>query len=271
MLIPLQTCINSDLEACTLGILPLVHTQTMDIIEKEYKEVLKPLEKCDIFEEYLTYLYYGVPLYRHKDMTIDNLPVCLLLEAKKIQAYKMYPMDTGAFHGQPMGRGDEMEGFFEALGQPAKQSIALFELSYDYDNVRRYILTFFGSNMKYCASECNLELDNGLSVQSPNDLVFQCFYKMLTANLKKLDNRCKIIEVSTKVEYPLADIIHNVVWPTELLARYYSLEWSSKNNTPIEYDTTCAYDDETFVSNIYEATKEYYSQSGLFKRANNAQ
>ena len=257
-LVPIQDFIDPNADSEAIAGLPFVHTQTIKKVKTKYQDTLRPYEKCEIFDEWLTYLYYGVPLYspRAEGVTSEWLPVCFLLKPDKIRIFKVYPMDTGAFHGQPEGRGDEMTAFFEELNLPPKEAVKLYELSCDCENIRRYVIQFFGDNKSYFDGKCKDVIETSPDAPPKDNPVLQCLHRMLMAHLERLDDRCKLVEVLTKGCYRLNDVLQMVIWPNEQLSEFRALGYDF-GALPIEYDSSCAFDQASFIEMIYQAAKVY--------------
>jgi hypothetical protein len=64
---------------------------------------------CDVFGESLLYLFYGRPAYRAAAELESNgseayWPVCFVLEPDAVDAKRIYPFDSGAFHHNRFSR-----------------------------------------------------------------------------------------------------------------------------------------------------------------------
>ena len=98
---------------------------------------------CPVFEEPLSYCFYGRPAYRCSDtlsmLTNARAPVVILFDPILITCRKrIFPFDTGAFHKDRYAR-----WMHKSMG------LHDFELTNLTDAPQRYVSSFFGSNYNY--------------------------------------------------------------------------------------------------------------------------
>lgn len=101
-------------------------------------------ETCEVFNEKITYLFYGRPAYKYavEDEASTNLalyPISFLLNLGKVEKLKrVFPFDTGAmFHKR-------YKSFI-----PKKNAILDFELEPTTNRINDVVLHFFGANDEY--------------------------------------------------------------------------------------------------------------------------
>lgn len=131
--------------------LPLIHiTDSYNFIDILSPKKLLP-QKCDVFSENLTYLFYGRPSYRTKHkgnkFISANLPVVMIFHPGKLnEAIKrVFPFDTGAFsigiYSDFFHKRSELEHFnLDPTVESARKIVAYF-----YRNNGEY---FYGGTRK---------------------------------------------------------------------------------------------------------------------------
>lgn len=84
-------------------ILPITHIFNIKYVYKFFiernisKEYLGP---CDVFKEFLLYFFYGRPAFKLNDL--NAYPACFVFKSDLENTVKIFPFDSGAYHGQRM-------------------------------------------------------------------------------------------------------------------------------------------------------------------------
>ena len=121
--------------------LPLMHScEAFDFEEIIRENQLKPMV-CSVFNKQLLYFFYGKPSYPVGGK--DNLnrtdalccPVCLIIDLDKIDIYRVFPFDSGAFNRSLY------DNFLHK-----HMKIEKFELDNNSNAIRSYISVVFGNN-----------------------------------------------------------------------------------------------------------------------------
>ncbi|MDH0113374.1 hypothetical protein N7379_02700 [Rhizobium pusense] len=125
--------------------LPLFHTceafQARTYIED--KE-LKTTDICEVFEEPITYLFYGRPAYKYatKGGATKNLatyPICFIFDVDLLPEIKrIYPFDTGALHHKILSNFIHNDNV-----------VADFVMEPERNRIADIVLHFHGSNENY--------------------------------------------------------------------------------------------------------------------------
>lgn len=133
----------------TYEFLPLFHTceafQARSYIEDR---CLTTTDICEVFEEPITYLFYGRPAYKYamKDGSTTNLasyPICFVFDIDLLPEIKrIYPFDTGALHHK------FLNNFIHD-----NNVVAHFELEPERNRIADVVLHFHGTNENYLAGK----------------------------------------------------------------------------------------------------------------------
>jgi hypothetical protein len=130
-------------------LLPVAHTtdgyRFRDILENPR---LRP-SQCHVFNEQLTYFFYGRPAYRaastKKATSLDSFSlISILFKSDALPTPKrVFPFDTGAWH----------RGLFASYMHP-KMTLSNFELAPSLAEAQKLVHLFYGNNTRYYMGEC---------------------------------------------------------------------------------------------------------------------
>ncbi|CDZ46972.1 hypothetical protein [Neorhizobium galegae] len=139
-----------------LEFLPLFHT--CDAFQgRTYlrEQLLKTEDVCEVFNEQITYLFYGRPAFKYSMnegnyVNLSMYPLCFVFDIDLVGAIKrIFPFDTGALHHKILKR------FIHE-----KNVVADFELSPDQNRISDVIIHFYGSNRSYVDGKlADLQID----------------------------------------------------------------------------------------------------------------
>lgn len=124
--------------------LPLLHTTNAFSFKSIYESDGIQSEECKVFNEPLTYLFYGRPAYRTATGQIGfaakfSWPVVFVFHPEKLPKPKrVFPFDTGAF-----AKGLYSE-FFDR-----RQKLAAFDVGSDIEMAARCVAAFYRNNHEY--------------------------------------------------------------------------------------------------------------------------
>lgn len=125
--------------------LPLFHTCEAFQARTYIKDrELKTTDVCEVFDETITYLFYGRPAYKYatKSGATKNLasyPICFIFNVDLLPEIKrIYPFDTGALHHKILSNFIHDDN-----------TVAHFELEPERNRIADIVLHFHGSNENY--------------------------------------------------------------------------------------------------------------------------
>lgn len=190
----------------TLPLLPLMHS--CECFDARNILTTQELEArfCNVFKKDLLYFYYGKPSYPVGEKVeeyrtdLEYLPVCFVVDLRKVSIYKVYPFDSGAFFANV---------YSDFLHRHMK--IDSFELPCNEEGIKSYLSFMFGDNDKYF---------DGIAVKrdltgEPN---LDALLRMMTADgTMKFDERARTIEVISRDSVQLKDALKCVILPINLL------------------------------------------------------
>lgn len=135
----------------TFKFLPLFHTCDGFFARKHLRaEELVTEDVCEVFNEQVTYLFYGRAAYKYAltDLATTQLslyPVCFIFDLELIEDIKrIYPFDSGAMHHA------FLKGFMDD-----KMTLADFESEPDTRRIADIVLKFFDNNSDYLKAKPN--------------------------------------------------------------------------------------------------------------------
>jgi len=194
----------------TFTFLPVFHTCRSFMARKHM--LAKQLEAddapCEVFNERITYLFYGRAAYKYalKDDATKQLnlyPVCFVFDLELIKDIKrIYPFDSGAMHhGLLSDFMDEMS------------VLADFEIEPETRRIADIVLKFFDNNKAYVDARTN-----GQPVD-PMDFESKAFVEMTNAFVgSRADERRVTIEVQAGHTVPFANgALKGMVVPMQYL------------------------------------------------------
>jgi hypothetical protein len=192
-----------------LDFLPAFHT--CDLFRgRTYIEnkLLQTKDICEVFEEPITYLFYGRPAFKYSVQPglklLAYYPICFVFDIDLIGSIKrLYPFDTGALFHKILNKfihDDNVVAHFEL--QPEKQRIS------------DVVMQFYGNNRNYLAPS----LKDKLSI---DPLHFESgAYKQMHDPFAsdKSDERRVTIEIQADQEISLSEgALQAVIVPSQLL------------------------------------------------------
>lgn len=134
--------------------LPLVHTTRCEILPYIVAtHELRSVTRCDVFHEYLIYLFYGRPAYRHAlgsepSGNLDLCPVAFVFKPHTVgsMAKRVFACDSGGIH----------KGHFETHLHPADRDE--MQLDTTLDSARKLVTLVFGDNSSYFLGKAKVAL-----------------------------------------------------------------------------------------------------------------
>lgn len=168
--------------------------------------------------------FYGKPSYPVGEKIAGNrtdinyCPICFLVKPEKVNLFRAFPFDTGAYDAKLYG---------DFLHRSMK--LEDFELENSLDFIQEYIAVCFTNNYNYILGEPTL---TG-SVNSP---IVDAFISLINANgTHSIDERSRSIEIITETSVPLKDSIEHLILPEGLLKNHAIKDYIDTNR--IDYST----------------------------------
>ena len=198
--------------------LPLMHSCDGFDCERIIQDTqLKPM-MCPVFKEELLYFFYGKAAYpigeKEKYKKTDALccPVCFIIDIEKVDIYRVFPFDTGAF---------EAKMYSQFIHK--HMHINEFEIDNNSSAIRAYISVVFGDNTRYL---------RGISAEKEaEDTYVNSLLKMLSANgAFEIDERSNTIEVICKKAIDISKEIKGIVLPENLQRKKVISNFIENNN-----------------------------------------
>lgn len=159
---------------------------------------------CDVHNEYLIYLFYGRPAYRWN--YFPPYPVLFVFSRDHaIRPYKIYPFDSGAFHGKFYDGAYSNDDLSQYLLFSKNKGVGI-------DDIPKLIDAIWGDKKNYYSGTVpNETLMNGQYADSLSDLDKE-YLRFIYAgpgpdgNYGKADSRAFTIEVIVHKRLPLHDL-----------------------------------------------------------------
>lgn len=175
--------------------LPLVHTcDGFDARRHMQTGELITDDVCEVFDEKITYLFYGRAAYKYEladeaTTRLDLYPVCFVFDFDLVENIeRIFPFDSGAMH----------HGILEKF-MSEKISLLDFQLEGNASRVADVILKFYGSNENYLSGNPTDEKIDPLDFESR-----AVFDMGNSKGLAKADERRVTIEIQATETVPFA-------------------------------------------------------------------
>ncbi|WP_027684237.1 hypothetical protein [Rhizobium leguminosarum] len=204
----------------TITFLPLFHT-CKGFVAREHMRAqkLETADFCEVFNERITYLFYGRAAYKYGllDQATNQLnlyPVCFAFDLELIKDIKrIYPFDSGAMH----------HGLLKDF-MDEKTVLADFEIEPDTRRISDIVLRFFDGNHFYLAAQ-----PNGQPID-PLDFESKAFVEMTNAHVgSRADERRVTIEVQAGDTVPFASgVLKGMVVPIQYLESPFFKSFSQR-------------------------------------------
>jgi hypothetical protein len=168
--------------------------------------ILPPPEKCDVFDEWLLYLFYGRPAYKircdssNQRVVDEYLPVAMIFDAGAVTNIKrLFPFDSGAFAG----------GAYRSV-HADNVTFRDFELPAAISSAKKVVRAFFGSNADYFTGQASQPV--GLNpFDDPEVLAYHAILDG-PSNVE-IDDRRYSIEIQTEDSISLSPHLLAIVMP----------------------------------------------------------
>ncbi|MBE9636302.1 hypothetical protein [Salipiger mangrovisoli] len=243
--------------------LPLLHTTSAyNFVDISRGEVISP-SQCDVFNENLTYLFYGRPAYRTQEAIHRSLkfhwPFCFIIDPKFIDKIRaIYPFDTGAF---ALGL---YKGFFDK-----KARIEDFRLPGDMTFARKLTGRFYNDAKDYLRGGTekieNLPLIE-FEAQGIQALANFPPSASLSPNSPSRDERSTSIEIQVEHEILIRDACLAIVipepWETELIFKDAAERWDMKDKIHT-YEIDATSEQNNWVGCLNSIVRGIYKDHGI--------
>lgn len=242
--------------------LPLLHTTRAysfdEIIEGDE---LKP-RTCDVFNEPLTYLYYGRPAYRARSSVSARLefdwPIAFVVDPTKIEKFeRVFPFDSGAF-----AYGVYKE-FFDSGSQ-----LDDFQSGKTLEDAKTIVSAYYKNNREYYTGGTRQNVDIGLREFEAGG-VFELARLPGAPSLDehgRRDERSSTIELQTNKEINLRKCLLAIVVPNPYLGDEEVMDAIERWNVPNvrTYQTLENTSSDVWVGQIYQIVFEILEEMGFF-------
>lgn len=209
----------------TIDILPYMHSCEGFAAYKIIESGELKATDCPVFKgKKLLYFFYGKPSYPVGEKISGNrtdinyCPICFLVKPEKVNLFRAFPFDTGAYDAKLyagfLHRGMKLEDF---------------ELGNSLDFIQKYIAICFTNNNNYILGEPTLN-------SSVNNPIVDAFISLINANgTHSIDERSRSIEIITETNVPIKDSIEHIILPEGLLKNQAVKDFIDTNR--IDYST----------------------------------
>ncbi len=239
-----------------LPLLPLMHS--CECFDARNILTTQELEArfCNVFNKNLLYFYYGKPSYPVGEKVeayrtdFEYLPVCFIVDLRKISIYKVYPFDSGAFFANV---------YHDFIHR--HMTIDNFELPCDEEGIKTYLSFMFGNNENYFDG-----------IAKKRDLIgephLDALIRMMTASgTMEFDERARTVEVISRDNVQLKNALKCVILPMNLLQDKNIASFLMNNNIDvIPYKVRQLVHPTRYYGQIFERALNYIEtqKEGLF-------
>jgi len=215
---------NSKIDYSKLPLtLPLMHSCDCFDGESIIMDGKLEVSMCKVFKEELLYFFYGKSSYPVSEKETLNrtdelyCPICFIINPEKVEMYKAYPFDTGAF----------TNSFYKQFFH-RHMNINNFEIESNLQKIKAYISLVFSNNEDYI---------NGIShISKHEDRYLNSLFRMFNADGSyEFDERANTIEVISNKSVNLHDAIEYIILPSSFMRIEDISKFIINNN--IEYGT----------------------------------
>jgi hypothetical protein len=237
--------------------LPLVHTTRCEILPYIIaNHELRTVTKCDVFDEYLIYLFYGRPAYQNvlgskPSGSLDLCPVAFVFKPHTVgsMAKRVFACDSGGIH----------KGHFENHLHPADRDE--MQLDTTLDSARKLVSLVFGDNSRYFLGEAKSALPTAFASGTPAAR----FHALLTDTGPITgDDRRSAIEVQMDSPVALDHHLLYVVLPKDILNEAGTREVILQNwqADPIGYNVYVGRQPHEYRTSICDILEQRFRQGG---------
>lgn len=188
-------------------ILPLMHSCDVYACESIINQSSINPALCPVFGEDLLYFFYGKPAYpigaKEPYNRTDTFccPVCFIIDIDKIDIFRIFPFDSGAF----------MSGKYQQFIH-RHMNIEKFEIKNNNVSIMAYISVIFGNNKNYI---------EGTPIKNhAEDTHVDALLNLLSAKGGfEFDERSNTIEVISKKPIDISQNVLGIVLPENFLRK----------------------------------------------------
>lgn len=164
-------------------------------------------QDCKVFNDNLLYFFYGKPAYPIGEKApgnrtdIEYCPICFIVPVEKVNIYRAFPFDTGAY------KANIYKDFLHR-----NMDISAFELDGTPEGIQHYIQVFFGNNDNYVRGEAVL------TQHISNDPHVSALVSILNAvGAQLFDERAITVEAISHENISISDVVECIILPENLL------------------------------------------------------
>jgi hypothetical protein len=243
------------------ALLPLTHlTKGISARKIIENEKIEP-QDCKVFNEKLSYFFYGRPAYRISDSDVIKLeascPICFIFGADLIKrAREINAFDTGAF----------AKRLFSHVIDP-DFDLSDFSLGQDHSLPNRLIDKVFGTQETYLRGDRS-QIKEPSVIAQPYELEARSYLELiLSPGRNEPDDRICAIEVTFADPIPVPDQLEAVVVPHTLFDGNNKAPWlaalADANVDILPYDFCPGRPPEHYHTLVELAVMNYYRKKGV--------
>ncbi|KOF22283.1 hypothetical protein AC244_01670 [Ensifer adhaerens] len=238
----------------TFQFLPLFHTCDGFFARKHMRRgELVTDDVCEVFNEQVTYLFYGRAAYKYglTDLATTQLslyPVCFIFDLELIEDIKrIYPFDSGAMHH------DFLKAFMDD-----KMALADFEIEPDTRRIADIVLKFFDNNANYLNSRPNEREIDTLDFEST------AFMEMTRSHVGSgADERRVTIEVQAGKTVPFANgLLKAMIVPIQYLESPFFRDFIDKQGIRVRAYEINVWNPKQSFGVVASAAKDFLRNEG---------
>lgn len=206
---------------------------------------------CDVFGEDLVYTYIGRPAYRE-----FARPVCFVFKPLPELLQNVFLFDTGAYN---------TERYRQLVDNV--QDIHLFRVPAREEEIKKFILKYFGSNENYFLSQESTR-DILAHEGSLEEFSYELFCRLSAFSRLHFDDRCRTLENIIRSPVNLEEALQAIVFPRGKCAPDDYPGWDGSLPSGVE---RMSYEDRDGAASPAECVEElskvlqaYYRRKGYF-------
>tara|TARA_R110000744_G_scaffold380483_2_gene501416 strand:+ start:4588 stop:5349 length:762 start_codon:yes stop_codon:yes gene_type:complete len=239
-----------------LNYLPIFHSCDSLFFKKIITERCIKVRDCKIFDEKLSYFFYGKPAYKSREVNSklsSFLPTSFILDLDNLDSLKrMAPFDTGAF----------ADNLFDRYMHPA-MTIYDFLLTPKKETLLKLVSFFYGNNENYLKAK----LKPSFTCDSMEFEVESYKSMIIETAISTSDERKTSIEIQSVKDVSIeSGILKAIILPSSFLASP-NIESLMKE---VEFEIL-PYEDFGQLSNnhyndVFRLTREYFENNSFIPR-----
>lgn len=239
--------------------MPAVHTTSAYAGKKIIQGDLIRPQHCEIFDESLTYLFYGRPSYKKIGESqvahYWELPALFVMDYETIDVKRIFPFDTGAFKRK------KYPSFINMM--PMDE----FEVTNALSAPQRLVSAFFVDPSRYFRLRPRdvRDFSHRFEVTSTDEEI-KALHELVLSYSENIDDRRFAIEVQTDCELKLSECgLKAVIIPEEYCESDELIRVVENNSAEVIPYPTHSLKQEMYYHTIYNILFEFYREKGFVR------